>query len=99
MRCCSVGKKKSVYLLLEIRSHQFAYLIELLQNTLELLGVCIGLQIQRRLSLVAKAQVLVQVIEVLAIERSYISTASNTGMPNEAKLLSTFGFTALVPPM
>ena len=68
MRCRSVDTKKSEYLLLEIRSRQLAYLVQLLQYSDELLGLCIGLRIQRRLPLVTKAQVLAKVTEVLAVE-------------------------------
>ena len=75
MRCCSVGTKKSEYLLLENRSCQLAYLVQLLQYSHELLGLCIGLRIQRRLLLVAKAQVLAKVTEVLAVEWRAIVTA------------------------
>ena len=58
MRCRSIGTKKSEYLLLEIRSCQLAYLVQLLQYSRELLCLCIGLRIQRRLPFVTKAQIL-----------------------------------------
>ena len=58
MRSRSVGTKESVYLLLEIRSRQLAYLAQLLQYSHELLNLCIGLRIQWRISLMTKAQVL-----------------------------------------
>ena len=67
MRSHSVGTKESVYLLLEIRSRQLAYLVQLLMHSQELLGLCIGLQIQWRLSLMIKAQVLAEVTEVLNV--------------------------------
>jgi len=75
MRSRSVGTKKSVYLLLEIRSRQLAYLVQLLQYSHEPLSLCIGLRIQWRLSLMTKAQVLAEVTEVLAIEQRSIVTA------------------------
>ena len=75
MGCRSVVTKNSEYLLLEIRSRQLAYLVQLLQYSHELLGLCIGLRIQRRLPLVTKAQVFARVTEVLAVERRSIVTA------------------------
>ena len=56
MRCCSV------YRLFEFRSCQFAYLVQRLQFSHELLGVCIGLKIQWLLSLLVKSQVLAKVL-------------------------------------
>ena len=81
--------------MLEIRSRKLADLVRLLQYSHELLSLCIGLQIQWRLSLMTKAQVIAKVTEVLAIERRSIVTAYDTGMPNEAKVLSIFGIAAL----
>ena len=75
MRCCSVGTKKSEYLLLEIRSRQLAYLVQLFLYSHKLLRLSIGLRIQRRLPIVTKAQVLVKVTEVLAVEWRSIVTA------------------------
>ena len=50
--------KESVYFLLEIRSRPPAYLVQLLQYSHELISLCIGLQIQWRLLLMTKAQVI-----------------------------------------
>ena len=74
-RSRSVGAKESVYLLLQIRSRQPAYLLQLIQYSHELLSLCIGLRIQWRLSLMAKAQVIAKVTEVLSIEQRSIVTA------------------------
>ena len=56
MRCYSV------YPLFEIQTCHLAYLVQLFQFSHELLGLCIGLQIQWHLSLVVKAQVLAKVL-------------------------------------
>ena len=90
MRIRSVGTKESIYLLLEIRSRQLAYLVQLLQYSHELLGLCIGLQIQWRLSLMTKAQLLTEVTESWLLNGGPLSLLTDTSMPNKAKVLSIF---------